>query len=89
MKKKYQGCCHCGVVKFSVQADLDHVRVCDCSLCRKRGALNFRVEESDFELISSLDEITFVPIAELCRSGDRARHPTFGRLMYAASNALT
>ena len=31
-------------VKFEVDADLDHVRVCDCSICRRRGALNHRVQ---------------------------------------------
>ena len=38
-------------------ADLGHVRVCDCSICRKRGALNHRVEPSDFRLSTALDEL--------------------------------
>ena len=44
MLKTYQGSCHCGKTKFEVDADLDHVRVCDCSICRRRGALLHRVE---------------------------------------------
>ncbi|MFT4172347.1 MAG: GFA family protein [Rhodocyclaceae bacterium] len=43
MMKTYQGACHCGAVRFEVDADIDHVRVCDCSICARRGALNFRV----------------------------------------------
>src|SRR4051794_17702306 len=39
MKKTYSGSCHCGDVRFEVDADLDHVRDCDCSICKKRGAL--------------------------------------------------
>jgi len=58
MKQTYRGSCHCGAVTFEVEMDLDHVRVCDCSLCRKRGALNFRVEEDDIRVISPLDEMT-------------------------------
>ena len=55
---KYEGACHCGRVKFEVDAEIDHVRVCDCSLCRQRGALNFRIEESQLTLLTPLDDMT-------------------------------
>jgi len=58
MKQTYQGSCHCGDVTFEVDMDLDHVRVCDCSLCRKRGALNHRVAEGDLRVLSDLDAMT-------------------------------
>ncbi len=58
MKQTYQGSCHCGAVRFEVDAALDHVRVCDCSICRRRGALNYRVEEADFRLLTPLDDLT-------------------------------
>ena len=58
MKQTYKGSCHCGAVRFEVDLDLDHVRVCDCSLCRKRGALNHRVEDSDLRTLTPLDELT-------------------------------
>ena len=58
MKHGYKGSCHCGKVQFEVDLDLDHVRVCDCSLCVKRGALNHRVEDSDIRIITPLDELT-------------------------------
>jgi hypothetical protein len=54
----YQGSCHCGKIRFQVTADLDHVRVCDCSLCKKRGALNFRVAEDQISIETPLDELT-------------------------------
>ena len=54
----YQGSCHCGKVRFEVDLDLDHVRVCDCSICRCRGALNHRVEESQFRLLTPLEDLT-------------------------------
>src|SRR5262245_16771619 len=56
--KTYRGSCHCGKVRFEVDADLDHVRVCDCSICRKRGALTHRVEESRFRLLTPLGELS-------------------------------
>jgi hypothetical protein len=58
MKQTYEGSCHCGSVRFEVDMDLDHVRVCDCSLCRKRGALNHRVEDSDIRLLTPLEAMT-------------------------------
>jgi hypothetical protein len=58
MTKTYRGSCHCGKVRFEVDADLDHVRVCDCTVCRKRGALNHRVDEACFRLLTPLDELS-------------------------------
>ena len=58
MKKTYRGRCHCGKVRFEVDADLDHVRVCDCSICRARGALNHRVNESDIRVLTPLAELS-------------------------------
>ena len=57
MKTTYRGRCHCGKVRFEVDADLDHVRVCDCSICRMRGALNHRVPEADVRILTPLEEL--------------------------------
>ena len=58
MRQTYQGSCHCGRVRFEVDADLDHVRVCDCSICRKRAALLHRVDEDQFRLLTPLEDLT-------------------------------
>lgn len=54
----YDGSCHCGRVRFRVEAEIDHVRACDCSICRRRGALIHRVEEDALELLTPIDELT-------------------------------
>ncbi len=54
----YAGSCHCGKVRFEVDVDLDHVRVCDCSICRKRGALIHRVPEDRVRILTPLEELT-------------------------------
>ena len=54
----YKGACHCGHIQFEVDLELDHVRVCDCSICRKRGALNFRVEESQLRVLTPVSDMT-------------------------------
>ena len=58
MNKTYRGSCHCGASQFEVDMDLDHVRVCDCSGCRMRGALNHRVGNDDLRLSTPLSALT-------------------------------
>lgn len=58
MKKTDRGLCHCGGVRFEVDADIDHVRVCDCSICAKRGALNFRVSNDEIRFLTPLSKLT-------------------------------
>jgi hypothetical protein len=54
----YGGSCHCGRVRFEVDADIDHVRVCDCSICRRRGALNFRVPKGALRLSTTWEAMS-------------------------------
>ncbi|MDY6829411.1 MAG: GFA family protein [Pseudomonadota bacterium] len=35
----YQGQCHCGAVRFEVDLDLSHTLQCNCSFCRRKGAV--------------------------------------------------
>lgn len=56
--KTYSGACHCGTVRFEVDADIDHVRVCDCSVCAKRGALIFRVGLQALRLQTPLEALS-------------------------------
>jgi len=57
MLKTYQGACHCGRIRFSVTADIDHLRVCDCSICHQRGALIFRVEDHQLRHLTPLSDV--------------------------------
>ena len=99
MKQTYKGSCHCNRVRFEVDADLDHVRVCDCSICRRRGALIHRVEENCFRLLTPIESclsISGIPrppkiISALtvvsCRSVARVPLPTNGESMFVVSKA--
>lgn len=58
MKQTYDGACHCGKTRFKVTADIDHVRVCDCSICRTRGALIHRLPEEAVKILTPLSELT-------------------------------
>jgi hypothetical protein len=35
----FQGSCHCGIVKFKVRTAVSPATRCNCSLCRRKGAL--------------------------------------------------
>src|SRR5262245_2178057 len=54
----HRGSCHCGRVRFEVDAEIDHVRVCDCSICRRRGALNFRVAKQALRLLTPWEALS-------------------------------
>lgn len=53
----YQGSCHCGAVRFEVDADLDTVVRCNCSMCRRRSAVMVRVKPEQFKLLAGEDNL--------------------------------
>ncbi len=56
--KHYTGGCHCGAVRYEVDADLSSSATCNCSLCAKAGwMLTFAPAES-FKLVSGADSLT-------------------------------
>lgn len=58
MSKTYSGSCHCGAVRFEIDADIDHLRVCDCSICSRRGALIYRVPDECFRLLTPIEGLS-------------------------------
>jgi len=58
MQKTYEGGCHCGRVRFRVNADLSSVTECNCSMCVKKGILHVIVPKEDFALVSGANDLT-------------------------------
>jgi hypothetical protein len=56
---RHTGGCHCGTVRFEVQAPA-HIEVsdCNCSMCSKAGYLHLIVPRSRFRLRSGEDALT-------------------------------
>ncbi len=56
---RYQGSCHCGAVRFAVEAP-EHLEVerCNCSICSKAGFLHLIVPASQFELLAGREALT-------------------------------
>ena len=56
---KHSGGCHCGRVRFEVEASEDiEVSECNCSICSKSGYLHLVVSKAAFRLLSGTDELT-------------------------------
>ena len=56
--KTYHGSCHCGAVKFEIDADLSQLTRCICSICSNKGALFCYVPPHCFRLLRGHDELT-------------------------------
>jgi hypothetical protein len=91
--KTYSGGCHCGKVRYEVEAALDKVIACNCSLCAKAGWLLTFVTEDKVKFLSGGDDVTDYQFAKkhihhtFCtscgvRSFSRGAAPD-GRMMYA------
>ena len=53
----HTGGCHCGTVRFRVQADLAEAILCNCSICTKKGFVHLIVESQRFELTSGAEAL--------------------------------
>lgn len=57
-KIRYTGGCHCGRVRFEVQAPpAITAHDCNCSMCRKSGFLHLIVPKAAFRLISGTESL--------------------------------
>src|SRR3989344_2965363 len=50
---KYTGSCHCGAIRFDVEA-----RECNCSMCSRVGFLHLIVPKSKLTLLQGREHIT-------------------------------
>ncbi|SME99332.1 GFA family protein [Pseudogulbenkiania subflava] len=48
----YHGSCHCGRIAFDVEGDLSQVMDCNCSICRRKGALLWFVPRQQLRLLT-------------------------------------
>ncbi len=56
----YQGHCHCGAVEFEITTEqpvMSGVR-CNCSLCRRKGAIMALVDGAQFKLTKGESELS-------------------------------
>ncbi len=51
----HHGSCHCGAVRFEVDAELGKAAACNCSMCRRAGTLLAFVPAASFRLVEGED----------------------------------
>ncbi|MBL8565657.1 MAG: GFA family protein [Hyphomicrobiaceae bacterium] len=56
--ERYSGSCHCGAVRFTANADLGQTITCNCSICRRTGAILAFVPANEFTLVSGADALS-------------------------------
>ena len=55
----YTGSCHCGAVRYTVEADLSQpVIACNCSMCGRSGTMLMFVPAENFKLEQGEDSLT-------------------------------
>jgi hypothetical protein len=54
----HTGGCHCGAVRYEVEAVLDQAMQCNCSICSKKASLLSFVPAERFRLLSGEDLLT-------------------------------
>jgi hypothetical protein len=53
----YQGSCHCGAIRFSVEGQFDKVMECNCSMCSRKGSLLWFVPREKLKLQTPEDDV--------------------------------
>ncbi len=56
----YTGSCHCGAVQFKIvlEGGLGNLRRCNCSLCRRKGAIMSVVPSDRFRITQGADKLS-------------------------------
>ena len=57
MNTTYTGGCHCGAVRYEVNADISHPIACNCSMCSKTGTWLCFTPADQFTLKSGEDNL--------------------------------
>ena len=56
--ERHTGSCHCGTVRFCIDAEIGELTTCDCSLCVKKNALMTKVHESALTILAGEEALS-------------------------------
>ncbi len=57
MPNIHRGSCHCGRVTFEVEGEIRQAVECNCSICRRKGALWHGTREDRMRILSGEDDL--------------------------------
>jgi hypothetical protein len=55
---RYSGSCHCGAIRFEIEAEITDIYTCDCSLCSRKNALMTTVPDAALTVLAGHDKLT-------------------------------
>lgn len=70
----HQGSCHCGRVRFALQAHINFVMDCNCSLCRRRGALWQGASDQQLTVVAGEEDLVLYQFNTLTAKHYFCRH---------------
>ena len=54
----HRGSCHCGQVRFQVDAEIAELTTCDCSLCVKKNAVMAKVPDAALTIVQGEEHLS-------------------------------
>ena len=73
-RQTYLGSCHCGRVRFELQADIASAMECNCSLCRRKGALWHGASDTALRIVAGEAELTLYQFGTMTAKHYSCRH---------------
>jgi len=70
----FSASCHCGAIRLQVSFAPGHVISCNCSICRRYGALWAQYEPTAIVLVASVDDLVEYVWGERTIRTQRCRH---------------
>ena len=67
MQRPYTLSCHCGAVRFEVDAELADLHECNCSTCARHGFLHWKVPVEAVRLVTQKVQLLDLSAARRCR----------------------
>ncbi|MCU4160129.1 GFA family protein [Acidiphilium sp. AL] len=57
--QRHKGACHCGRITFDFDGNVDAAIECNCSICRKKGAIWHGTDDAHFRMLSGEADLGF------------------------------
>jgi hypothetical protein len=73
-RRVWNGSCHCGRVCFELEANLDYVMECSCSLCRRVGALWHGASNDSLRITAGENELELYQFNTMTAKHYHCRH---------------
>ena len=68
--------CHCGAIEaeINLEGDLAKVIKCNCSICKRKGAIMSMVKNEDFKIVKGEEKLKFNEKTKMSLWGYRSRN---------------